>query len=103
MALYVPVPDAWRELLGVYRDPEFGDDSVVEWRDGKLVLLGDKPDDPPRELVPTDNPLVFTVLGGRPGGEPLVFARGENGRIDRCNLAGYPAMRVDLMRPPTWV
>jgi D-alanyl-D-alanine carboxypeptidase len=102
VAPYVPVPDAWRELLGVYRDPEFGDDSVIEWRDGKLVLLGDRPDDPSRELVSTEDPLVFTVLGGRPGGEPLVFARDEDGRIDRCNLAGYPAMRVDLLRPPTW-
>jgi CubicO group peptidase (beta-lactamase class C family) len=98
----VPVPEAWRELLGEYRDPEFGDGSVIEWRDGKLVLLDDRPGMPSHELVATDEPLVFTLRGGRPGGEPLVFARGADGRIDRCNMGGYPAMRVDLLRPPTW-
>ena len=27
---------------------------------------------------------------------------GEDGRIDRCNAGGYPAIRVDLRREPTW-
>ena len=94
-------PEAYQALLGAYRDPEFADDSIVEWRDGKLVLLGSGPDDPVHELVPTDDPLTFTLLGGRPGGEPVVFSRGEDGRIDRANFAGYPTVRVDLLRPPT--
>ena len=97
------IPDAWRAVLGVYRDPEFGQDVIVEWRDGKLVMLDDDPDAPSHELEPTDDPLVFTMRGGRPGGEPLVFSRGADGRIDRCNAGGYPAMRVDLVRPPTWL
>jgi hypothetical protein len=42
------------------------------------------------------------MRGGRPGGEALVFLRGPDGRIDRCNTGGFPAMRVDLLRPPTW-
>jgi D-alanyl-D-alanine carboxypeptidase len=99
---FVPIRQAWRELLGAYRDPELEGDFIVEWRDGKLVLLSDLPDVPPHDLEPTDDPLVFTIRGGRPGGEALVFQRGGDGRIDRCNAAGYPAMRVDLLRPPTW-
>lgn len=99
---FAPSPEAWRELLGVYRDPELEGDFIVEWRDGKLVLLSDLPDVPARDLEATDDPLAFTILGGRPGGESLVFQRGPDGRIDRCNAAGYPAMRVDLLRPPTW-
>ena len=98
-----PIPEAYREVIGVYRDPEFGADFIVEWRDGKLVLLGDEPDEPVHDLEPTDDPLVFTMRGGRPGGEPLVFSRGPDGRIDRCNAGGYPAVRVDLLRAPTWV
>ncbi len=50
VAPLVPVPAAYRELLGAYRDPEFGDDSVVEWRDGKLVLLEERPGIPHHEL-----------------------------------------------------
>jgi CubicO group peptidase (beta-lactamase class C family) len=98
-----PAPDAWRELLGTYRDPEFGTDIVVDWRDGRLVIVGDPTDgEPDHPLEPTSEPLVFTIRDGRPGGEPLVFGRGADGRIDRCNAAGYPAMRVDLLAPPTW-
>ena len=100
---FTPLPDAWRELLGVYRDPELEGEFIVEWRDGKLVLLSDDPDAPKHDLEPTDDPLAFTMRGGRPGGELLVFSRGPDGRIDRCNGGGYPAMRVDLVRPPTWI
>ena len=73
---------------------------VIEWRDGRLVLLGATPQDPAHELVPTGDPLAFTILGGRPGGEPLVFSRCSDGRIDRCNMGGYPAIRVDMLRAP---
>jgi hypothetical protein len=95
-------PEAFRELLGAYRDHEFADDSVVEWRDGKLVLLGARPEDPVHELAPTDDPLTFTMLGARAGGEPVVFSRGDDGRIDRANFGGYPTTRVEMLRPPTW-
>ena len=95
-------PEAYRELLGVYRDHEFADDSVIEWRDGKLVILGARPADPVHELAPTDDPLTFTMLGARPDGEPVVFSRGQDGRIDRANFGGYPTTRVDMLRPPTW-
>lgn len=97
-----PIPDAWRELVGVYRDAEFGQDFVVEWREGKLVLLADDPD-APHDLEPSEDSLAFTVQGGRQGGEPLVFSRGPDQRIDRCNVGGYPTLRVDLLRPPNRV
>jgi CubicO group peptidase (beta-lactamase class C family) len=94
---FARTPDECRELLGVYRDPEFGLDYIVDWRDGKLVLLIGDPEAPSHDLEPTDDPLAFTMRGGRPNGEPLVFSRGTDGRIDRCNAAGYPALRVDLL------
>lgn len=102
VAPFVPVPEAYREVLGAYRDPEFGDDLLVEWRDGKLVIASTDPDDPVRELCPTEDPLVFHVTGGRHAEEPLAFSRGGDGRVDRANLAGYPVIRVDLVREPTW-
>ena len=98
---FAPVPADYRELLGAYRDPEFGDDTLVEWRDGKLVLASSEPDQPEHELRPTDDPLVFTIQDGRPGGEAMVFGRGADGRIDRANAAGYPVVRIDLLREPT--
>jgi CubicO group peptidase (beta-lactamase class C family) len=102
VAPFVAVPDAFGELLGTYRDPEFGEDSRVEWRDGKLVLVSTDPDEPPRELRATDDPLVFLITGGRPAEEAMVFSRGSDGKVDRANAAGYPMMRVDLVRDPTW-
>jgi CubicO group peptidase (beta-lactamase class C family) len=100
VAPFLPVPEAYRELLGVYRDPEDEDDTIIEWRDGKLVMTGDRPEAEVRDLLPTDDPLVFTMQGGRPGGEPLAFGRNADGRIDRCNAGGYPFIRVDLLREP---
>jgi D-alanyl-D-alanine carboxypeptidase len=93
------VPEAWGELLGIYRDPALEGDLVVEWRSGKLVLrAGSGAEATEHELMPTDDPLVFTMRGGRPGGEQLAFVRGSSGRIESCNAAGYPAARVDLAR-----
>ena len=100
VAAFVPAPEAYGELLGVYRDPAADGDTLIEWRDGKLVMTENEPDAEAHELAPTDDPLVFTMQGGRPGGEPLVFARGADGRIDRCNVGGYPLIRVDLRREP---
>lgn len=95
-----PLPDAYRELLGAYRDIDFDDDVRIEWRAGELVLV--VPDEPEgrHPLEPTDDPLVFTIRGGRPGGEALRFMRGPDGAIDRCNAAGYPMVRVVLARQP---
>jgi D-alanyl-D-alanine carboxypeptidase len=94
-----PVPERWAELLGTYRDPTLEGDLIVEWRDGKLVLrAGSQAEARSHELEPTGDPLAFTMVGGRPGGEPLVFVRGAGGRIEACNMAGYPAARVDLLR-----
>ena len=98
--MFQPVPDAYRELLGAYRDVDYADDTLVEWRDGRLVIASTDPADPTHELQATDDPLVFTMVGGRPGGEALVFGRGPDGTIDRCNAAGYPLVRVGLLREP---
>jgi D-alanyl-D-alanine carboxypeptidase len=97
---FAPAPEGYRELLGTYRDPEFNDDLLVEWRDGKLVARDGDPEAPNRELRPTGDPLAFLVTGGRHDAELIVFSRGEGARVDRCNIAGYPLIRVDLLREP---
>jgi D-alanyl-D-alanine carboxypeptidase len=98
VAVPEPVPAGDAELLGVYVDQEFGDRLLVEWREGRLVIAGDDPDEPEHRLARTGDPLVFTIEGGRPGGEPLVFLRGDDGRIDRCNANGYPMVRWGPLR-----
>jgi len=62
----------------------------VEWRDGGLWLVETDPDAPDHQLDSTPDPLCFVMRGGRPSGEPLVFLRGPDGRIDRANMGGYP-------------
>ena len=59
-----PTPDAWLELIGPYREDDYGFRLSIEASDGKLVLINE--DDPTdREpLAGGDDPLVFTVTDG---------------------------------------
>ncbi len=98
--MFAPVPDAYRELLGAYRDVEFGDDTLVEWRDGRLVIAATDPADPTRDLRPTDDPLVFTGDGGRPAARRSSSGAARTDASIAANLAGYPVVRVDLVREP---
>lgn len=95
-----PTPPAYRELLGAYRDVQFGEDIRIEWRRGALVMVAANDPEGPHRLEPTADPLVFMIYGGRPGGEPLRFLRSPDGTVDRCNVAGYPMVRVVLAREP---
>ncbi len=93
-----PTRPEWVELLGTYRDEEFAWDVHVECRVGDLVcVIPETPDDPHR-LEPTADPLVFTVHGGRHGGEPALFLRGEGGQVDGLNLGGNPLVRLVTAR-----
>lgn len=93
-----PCPLDLAGFLGEYRDFEFGENLRVEWRDGGLWLVETDPDAPDHQLDSTPDPLCFVMRGGRPSGEPLVFLRGPDGRIDRANMGGYPLVR--LAPPP---
>jgi CubicO group peptidase (beta-lactamase class C family) len=93
-------PPSLAELLGEYADPEFGDCIRVEWRDGALWLLEADREKTGHLLAPGGDPLVFTIQGGRPAGEPLRFLRGADDRIDGANMGGYPLLRLDPVRRP---
>jgi CubicO group peptidase (beta-lactamase class C family) len=95
-----PCPPDLARLLGEYRDPEFGEQVRVEWRDGCLWLLEADPDEPDHPLEATDDPLVFTMRVGRPAGERLTFLRGPDDGVDRANMGGYPMVRLVPARAP---
>ena len=52
---------------------------------GELVILNPGsatiPAAPDQRLVPTDDRLVFTIEGGRPAGESLVFRIAKGGKV----------------------
>lgn len=98
MELPGSAPTAYLELLGTYEDAEFGEQIHVEWRGGELRLVEPAEPEGPFRLAPTDDPLVFVIHGGRPGGEPLRFLRSHDGRVDRCNVAGYPMAKLIAAR-----
>ncbi len=89
-----PTPAAWEQLIGTYRDEAFAWDVRVECQCEELVcVIPDSPHSPHR-LSATEDPLVFTVGGGRYGGESATFLCGSDGRIDGLNLAGNPLVRL---------
>ncbi len=92
-----PVPDAYRPLLGSFASYQAAITDVV-WRGGALRLeQGSSLSTPlfaPASLEPTDDPLTFTVQGGRGAGEAIRFVLDEDGRAERFHLGGSVARRV---------
>jgi CubicO group peptidase (beta-lactamase class C family) len=90
----VPTPDAWRELLGLYREDTYGLSFRVEVRDAALALVDESdPSHPPR-LIATEDPLVWEMSGGELIGERVRFIRGRSGAIAGLNAAGAPARKL---------
>jgi CubicO group peptidase (beta-lactamase class C family) len=92
----VPLPQAYRSLLGLYADPEFGLVARLEWRDGKLTFLD--PDEPAWRptLAPTEAPDTFIVEPGvRESGEPCSFVRRADGRVRSVMLGSSTLARLD--------
>jgi D-alanyl-D-alanine carboxypeptidase len=89
-----PTPAAWIELVGPYREDDYGLALRIEARDGALVLIDD--DDPTdcSTLVATDDPLVYTFGEGDLIGERCQFIRGSNGAVAGVNVAGAPLRRL---------
>jgi CubicO group peptidase (beta-lactamase class C family) len=93
-----PTPDAFKSLLGVYFDSEYGELVQVEWRDSSLVVV-----------MPTDKTFKVTLLssetadtfivgpGIRPSGETVTFHRGADGRVDSMFLAVGTFRRLDVL------
>ena len=93
-----PTPDPLRRFLGMYSWANFGDLARVEYRGGRLVLIGASanpaPGSPPCPLDPTDAPNVFLVRAGRYAGEPLVFSQADDGRVTGFSAAGFAYTRL---------
>jgi CubicO group peptidase (beta-lactamase class C family) len=87
-------PDAGRELLGSYREDDYGFGVRIEARDGHLILIDeDNPTDRSR-LVATDDPLAFVLGDGEASGEPVAFLRNTAGAIAGVNVGGGPLWRL---------
>ncbi len=85
-----PTPTGYELLIGTYATYQ-GTLTQLVWRDSGLRLLaqpGSRAIHAPTELVPTDDPRVFTARGGRPAGEPAVFTMREDGRAESFALGG---------------
>jgi CubicO group peptidase (beta-lactamase class C family) len=91
-----PLPEQYAELLGLYAWDDLSAAIRVEWRAGALQLipLGTGRRDEAQLLEPTEDPLVFTVRGGRETGEPCRFHRGTGGTISGLTISGWPLVRL---------
>jgi CubicO group peptidase (beta-lactamase class C family) len=91
-----PTPEGYRDLLGIYFDPDLGLTRRVEWRDGKLTII-----DPALvawrpTLAPTDVPDLFLIEPGvRESGENAVFNRLPDGRVASIFIAAGTWQRMD--------
>jgi CubicO group peptidase (beta-lactamase class C family) len=81
----IPTPEKYRRFIGAYEDSQMGGIARIGSRNGELVMLNPGnaivPPAPDQRLIPTDDPLLFTVESGRPAGEPLMFRLGKDGKI----------------------
>jgi CubicO group peptidase (beta-lactamase class C family) len=91
-------PEAWLELLGHYREDDYGFGLLVEASDGKLVILGEEDPTERDTLVGGDDPLVFTVVDGESKGEVVQFLRNADGEIAGVNYGGAPLRRMALVK-----
>jgi CubicO group peptidase (beta-lactamase class C family) len=93
-----PTPEAYKPLLGVYLDSEYGELVKVEWRDGALVVV--RPTDPRYKVTLLDGevPGTFVVAPGiRPSGEKVTFERRGDGRVVSMFLAVATFRRLDTL------
>ena len=93
-----PIPDAYRALLGVYLDAEYGELVKVEWRDGALVVVA--PTNPAWKVTLLDGPTSDTFIvapGIRPSGETVTFDRRVDGRVTSMYLAVGTFRRLDTL------
>jgi CubicO group peptidase (beta-lactamase class C family) len=96
IAAPAPLPEAWRELLGIYADRDYYQTLRLEWRDGKLTFLDAAEATWRPTLQPTGDPDTFIVeRGARESGEPCSFQRSADGRIKAVTLATTTFRRLD--------
>jgi hypothetical protein len=92
------MPERYRDLLGYYGGDNFGHLLRLEWRDGRLTFV-----DPTRAgwrptLAATGQPDAFVVDPYvREAGEPCVFHRRVDGRVDSVVLGPTVFRRFDAV------
>jgi CubicO group peptidase (beta-lactamase class C family) len=83
-----PTPETWRELIGLYREDDYGFGVRVEVRDGRLIVVDESdPSDRPA-LDATEDPLTFALTSGEMVGETVTFLRNAAGEIAGLNIGG---------------
>jgi CubicO group peptidase (beta-lactamase class C family) len=91
-----PTPADVVPLLGVYAPVDMSELIRLEWRDGKLTLLGVSEPDQPVTLERAGEPGSFVVAPGvRASGEPVVFQRLPDGRVAGLLFGGGSFVRLD--------
>jgi CubicO group peptidase (beta-lactamase class C family) len=93
-----PTPEAYRSLLGVYFDSEYGELVQVEWRDNTLVVFMPTDSAYKVTLLKGETPDTFIVAPGvRPSGETCRFERRADGRVVSMYLAVGTFRRLDTV------
>lgn len=96
-----PTPDAYRDLLGIYFDPDLGLVRRVEWRDGKLTIIDPALPAWHPTLATTGDRDVFLIEPGfRESGENAVFNRTGDGRVASVFIAAGTWLRMDPVTAP---
>jgi len=93
----IPTPEKYRGFIGRYEDPQIGGIVWIASRNGELVIInpGSAVMAPAADqrLIPTVDPLVFTLDAGRPAGEPLVFRVNAHGKVTSLLMSHSWAFR----------
>ena len=96
-----PTPDAYRDLLGIYFDPELGLVRRVEWLDGKLTIIDPAlPAWRPTLAGTADRDVFLIERGFRESGENAVFNRLSDGRVASVFIAAGTWQRMDPVATP---
>jgi hypothetical protein len=95
------MPAAYEPLLGIYGEPVEAVLMRLEWRDGALVLRDPEEPDEMLTLLPTDEPLRFTVdWFSRESGEPVEFHADGAGRVTGVTIGPYSLQRFAPIGEP---
>jgi CubicO group peptidase (beta-lactamase class C family) len=93
-----PMPEGYRDLLGYYGSEHVGQVLRLEWRDGRLTFVDPTSEDWRPTLTATGQPDAFVVDPYvREAGEPCVFHRRADGRVDTVALGPTVLRRYDAV------
>jgi hypothetical protein len=98
LAAPAPMPAGLQPLLGLYAPADMSSLVRIEWRDGKLTVVGDGPD----EIMPleqgSNNGSFIVGPGFWQSGEPLAFQRRADGTVTSMLMGGGSLVRLDPVK-----